>query len=321
MDFKFIGLIVKQNDNFLNYKDNNFDIFFKELFSFNIANSLLRLTIILNGEKISPNFLEELNNLKVLEGLELVRLNFNDVFVLKLKNLKFLFISYCQNITFIEDSFLNLEELYLFYSYINIPKSLMKIPNVRKCEMKSKYYIIEDYISILDYASMTNIENLTIGINEFLDLDVSLYKCLTYLHIDFNYYDINHNHYLKHKLHSVGIKMLKKILLIKSLLFLEIPYVDINEKDKIKGKLNSVLILNIIIDSFVKDTNRYLLINKIQEKFPNVRIFKVNSKISDIKVRIDIKDLMRIWQWTFDIDQEQSLEIKLYDIIRIPIII
>ena len=157
--------------------------------------------------------MEKLNDLKVLENLGLINLNFHENLILKLKNLKILFISQCQNITFMKDIFLKLKTLYILNCFINIPKSLMKMPNVKICILQSKYYIIEDYISIFDYTSLKNIVELSIGINEFLDLDCSVFKYLLNLRIDFNYHDINHNHYLKYKSHSIGIKMLKKILL------------------------------------------------------------------------------------------------------------
>ena len=160
MDFKIKRLILKQSEHFENEKDNNFDDFLKEIFTFNLIGTLTSFTIILNRQKISPKFVEKLNHLKILEELELFNINFNDTFILKLKNLKYLFISGCQNITFIEDSFLNLETLYVLNCFIYIPKSLMKMPNIKLCILKSKYYIIEDYISIFDYASLKNVVEL-----------------------------------------------------------------------------------------------------------------------------------------------------------------
>ena len=197
MDYKIKRFIVRQNHLLENEKNNNYDDFLKELFTFNLIDTLISLNISINKSTISPKSLEKLNDLKILQNLELVNLIFNDTFILKLKNLKTLYICECQNITFIEDSFLNLEELYALDCYINIPKSLMRMPNIKVCLLRSKYYIIEDYVSIFDYTSMINILELDIGLNEFLDLDCSLYKNLYYLKINFNYYDINHNHYLK----------------------------------------------------------------------------------------------------------------------------
>ena len=297
MDFKINKLIIKQNEHLENDKDNNFVDFFGELFTFNIHNTLTSLTIILNGERISTNFVEKLNDLKVLERLELINLNFEEIFILKLQNLKFLFLSQCVNITFMKDIFLNLETLYILNCFINIPKSLMKMPKVKTCILQSKYYIIEDYISIFDYVSMKNIVELSIGINEFLDLDCSLYKCLLHLKIDFNYYDINHMHYLKYRIHSIGIKMLKKILLIKTLKRLDIPYIDINEKDEVNGQLGSLTQLEITIDSFIIDTNRFLLINRIQNKFPNIVYFSIIVKINNIKIKTDMKKTIKSYKY------------------------
>ena len=275
-DFKIKSLIIKENEKLGIDKDNNFNIFFKELFTFNIINTLKKLTISLNGETISKNLLEKINDLKILEELKLINIDFEDVFVLKLKNLKLLTICQCQNIAFIEDIFLNLEELYILISYIKIPKSLMKIPNVKKCALISEYYIIEDFKSIIDYSSMKNIEELRIGMNEFLDLDCSLYKYLKKLVIYFNYYDINHKHFIKYKSHSLRIKMFKKILLIKTLKTLEIPYIDIDEKDKVEGYLDSVTQLNIILNSFLKNKDCFQ-VSKIKERFPKVECWDIRN--------------------------------------------
>ena len=175
-----------------------------------------------------------------------------------------------------KDIFLNLETLYILNCFINIPKSLMKMPKVKTCILQSKYYIIEDYISIFDYVSMKNIVELSIGINEFLDLDCSLYKYLTQLVIYFNYYDINHKHFLKYKSHSLRIKMLKKILLIKTLKTLEIPYIDIDEKDKVEGYLDSVTQLNIIVNSFLTNKDCFQ-VYKIKERFPKVECWDIKN--------------------------------------------
>ena len=188
------------------------------------------------------------------------------------------------------------------------------MPNIKLCLLRSKYYIIEDYVSIFDYTSMINILELDIGLNEFLDLDCSLYKNLYYLKINFNYYDINHNHYLKKKAHSIGIKMLKKILSIKTLRVLDIPYIDINEKDKVDGQLESVTHLYITIDSFIKDKNRYLLINKIQKKFPNLVYFYVLIKTNNIKIRNDLTDKIKHYEWYVDKMEERNItHIKFHD--------
>ena len=307
MDLTIHGLFINKNEHFKNNKDNNFDVFFKELFTFNIQN-LKSLSIILNGEKISTNLLEKINYLMSLRELVLANLTFDEIFILKLSMLKILYISNCQNITFLEDSFLNLENINILNCFIKFPKSLMKMPDVKKGIFESTYYIIEDYKSIFDYASMENIVELTIGINEFLDLDCSLYKCLIFLRIDFNYYDINQNHYLKYKSHSIGIKMLKKILLIKTLKTLVIPYIDINEKDEVDGQLDSLTQLQIKIDSFILDINRFLFVDRIQNKFPNMVYFSIIVCIDNIKMIIDIKKAKSFEMYKFDCDRNDKIK-------------
>lgn len=285
-DFKIKKLGLQLNENSKNEQDNNFDEFFKEIYCFKNINTMTTLNINLNGENVSANLFEKINDLETLERLDLSNINFEDTFVLKLKYLKILYISSCQNITLEEDSCFGLEELYLLYCYINIPKSLIKLPFVKVCMLQSNYYVIEDYKSILDYASMEEIRELSIGMNEFLDLDCSLYKRLTDLTIYFNYYDINHNHYLGYNSHSIRIKVLKKILLIKTLEKVEIPYINIDEKDEVDGQLKSVTKLNLIVDYFVKDIYNLLQVYKIRYIFPkasSIHIILSNEHLKYMK--------------------------------------
>ena len=292
-NLKIEKLILVQNVS----KKNCFDSFFKSLFDLNIINNATFLKICFNEDNLSGTSLEKINTLKNLKKLKLSKLHVSDILVLKLKNLKSLYLDDCQNISFIKDTFLNLEKLNVNNSFIKIPESLLKLPNVKKCILNSRFYVIEDYISIFDLKSMTNITRLTIGINEFLDLDCSLFKFLQFLNINFNYYDINHVHYFKTKRHTIGIKMIKQIHLLKALEEVHIPFIEIKENDLIDGN-ESITILEITIDKFIK--NKTCLITNLLNKFPNITIFKIKVKVADVIIRNQLNNKIKEYSVNMD---------------------
>ena len=208
--------------------------------------------------------------------------------------MKKLFLNNCEDITFQKDTLLNLEKLDVYNSFINKPESLIKLPNVRKCKLKSKYYIIEDYKSIFDLQSFKNIIDLSIGINEFADLDCSLFYDIKALTLDFNYYDINHKSFLKYKINTLGNDVLNKIVKMKTLTSIDIPYLDIKENI---FQNDSILILIINVDYFIKDKNK-VFINNIQKKFPNLLNLVVRSYIDNTILKI--KRSKKIRSYKFD---------------------
>ena len=91
------------NEKIENYKNNNYNYFYTNLFSFkNIGNSLTQLTININldFQKVNiPPIFENINNMKLLERLELQGIK-TSYFCLKLNNLKELYLFRCENFLF-----------------------------------------------------------------------------------------------------------------------------------------------------------------------------------------------------------------------------
>ena len=150
------------NDNVINYNN-----FFKKLFSPENINSnnliYLKLKIDKNN-RINPKLVENLNEFKLIEELYLSGFKFNETFYLKLKYLKSLKLSYCENISFDENSCNKLENLDLFYSKIVKSKSLLKFP-----ELKS---LIGNQIfkEIIDLKSLAKLERFIGESYDFIKL-------------------------------------------------------------------------------------------------------------------------------------------------------
>ena len=83
--------------------------FYKILFSFQIGNNLTYLNICLDigycNMNLNPKYFENLNECKSLEYLYLSYFTFECNFLFKLKNLKKLYMRFCNNIIFDNDIF------------------------------------------------------------------------------------------------------------------------------------------------------------------------------------------------------------------------
>ena len=156
---KFIASPTNSREFILVDNKKDFNDFFKILFSFDNINNLNYLKIHISGNqhKIKLNIIEILNNFKCLEYLYLAGIDLESTFIINLPNLKKLFISGCDKITFFDNP--NLEQLYINESGIDNPKSLLKFPKLEKCEFYSwRNTDIKRYNSIIDLSILKNLK-------------------------------------------------------------------------------------------------------------------------------------------------------------------
>ena len=122
-----------------------------------------------NSIKVDSSSLEGLNNFLNLENLKLNSFYINDIFTLKLSNLKELELNRCDNIIFGEN--INLKNLVLVDCDISNTNSLITLPKVENCELfiNNKTYI--KYYKIFDFSQFHKIKKLKCECSDFLHLN------------------------------------------------------------------------------------------------------------------------------------------------------
>ena len=245
----------------------NLDSFLNDLFSFNnIDKKLIYLNLNLAEYKINMNskLFENINKLKLLQYLTLFNFIFDD-FELKLNNLKYIYLNKCKNIKFKENIFLKLKYLNLNYSTIinnSNSNSLLKCPNVESCELFSYMMESTDYNLIFDFASFNNLKYFKGKSRYFTLLENTL---LEKVFLDLDYY-----------------KIMDKLLLIKTIKDIEIDIMSHSLKyiSEYENKNYSIKKLKLNIINTISSEDEYKCLIDIQEKFPNLSEFILNTKNS-----------------------------------------
>ena len=136
-----------------------------DLLSLNFHKNLIYLYIgnssYYQGNASSFQSLEKFESLK---HLVLYGIIFQSIFRLKLNSLKILSINNCSNIFFDENTCLGVEKLYLYYSDIEKPRTLLKFPKLVECQLSSEF----NYHKIIDFNSLSKLKFLISGNNDFL---------------------------------------------------------------------------------------------------------------------------------------------------------
>ena len=244
----------------------NFDIIFNILFSLNIHNNLLYLSFKYNYySKIDEKVFIKLNIFNSLEYLSLHKLNFEDVFKLKLSNLKILCINKCENITIEEKTCLNLKKLFIYDSnrfFFGIQNIILKFPNVDECELIDRYSEISHYNNLIDFSSFKNLKTLKVEDSDFFHLNNAPIEHLSVFTHSFSKRSIN----LKFEVSD--IKVIRKILSLENLkkVFFKLNIIKRENILKIKDKNNSITEMKINFnDHHVGDFMIYF-----QKLFPNL---------------------------------------------------
>jgi len=243
----------------------DYKYFLNTFFSFfsRIENNLTNLKLKWVENEIEPRTIQNLNNFKSLELLNLTGFKFTKTFMLKLSNLKKLTLDSCENIDFEENIFSNIIKLNLYHCSINKPKSLLSVPNLEECELT--YYDGESeqkYYSIFDISSFKKLKKFVGDPCDFIYLEennLEYVKLISFTEVS----------------SEDRIKVLKKIISLKNLkeLILEFgPIVD-SEILWIIGKNYSVEKMKI---NWVKQNNDLIIYN-LQDKFGKLSNIEMTS--------------------------------------------
>ena len=243
----------------------DYKYFLNTFFSFfsRIEKNLTNLKLKWVENEMEPRAIQNLNNFKSLELLNLTGFKFTKTFVLKLSNLKKLTLDSCENIDFEENIFSNIIKLNLYHCSINKPKSLLAIPNLEECELT--YYDGESeqkYYSIFDISSFKKLKKFVGDPCDFIYLEennLEYVKLISYTEVS----------------SEDRTKVLKKLVSLKNLkeLILEFgPIVD-SEILWIIGKNYSVETMKI---NWVKQNNDLIIYN-LQDKFGKLSNIEMTS--------------------------------------------
>jgi len=235
----------------------------------------LRISITPSGFYKIKNFylIDNINNFKSLKYLELDNFSFGDqIFELKIDNLKTFKIVYCKGITISDNCCHNLKELHIIKSDISYINSPLKFPNLEKCifylyleddNIKTSYNYMARLNASIDFSSFRNIKVLNVEADDFLKLKNNTLESLSLVSND------NDNSKEKEK------RILEKIISMKSLKELKISLKLLNDNDisEIQGENPSVEKLEIYWDKTIPDCT---IIN-LQKKFPNICSFSLTN--------------------------------------------
>ena len=266
-------------------------------------NQLKRLTIDSKFAKsiiLGSNSFDIINTLNLLEHLELNEIIFNESFILKLYNLKSLFISNCKNIAFGEENPYKIEILELSNSILIRPKKLLIFPNLKKyfiSNISTKHYFNLSIFDIIKFSTYkeTNTEKIH-NINHSSNIEYLEVGCSS-----FN--------------GEVYKTMLEKLITFNSLKFIEIYLYNIFDEDisKIKGENTSIKEAKI---QWLSEDN--CILYNLQNKFPELSNLRIC--ISDYEQgfnqnpysSIEIKENPKCKINQFEINSFLGMNIKFY---------
>ena len=251
---------------------NHFNKIFKfpyEIFQYrNIRKNLIYLELKFFGQ-IKLNITLG-NLLSGLSSLEELRLDGLIDFHLHNKNLKYLYLANCKNLSIESDCYTNLRILNLFRTKIPKKISLIKIPELILFKTS---FCIDIYKDIFDLTSCPKLKYISsICLEDFLNLRNNV---LEKVYIK----KLGYNICLKDE-----IEMIKKLIEIKTLKEIKIYICNININninyiESIEGENRSVekLIINIDNNNYIErdENNNKIILYSLQKKFPNLKELEI----------------------------------------------
>ena len=236
-----------------------------------------------------------------MKYLELKGLEFQTNFNLNLINLEYLEFNLCENIILTKNKYLNLKTLYLNENVNVKPKKILKLPEIEECKINSNN-LNEQFNSIFDISSFNKLKQLEIETKDFLNLNlenITLEKLELYQNGDIS--------------KENEIKMIEKVLSIKSLknIKFELNQIDINDISKIKGQ--NLYIIDIWINNNNNDKNDLFLYN-IEKKFPNISQLTVkcfNSSKNGITLEITPNHKSKIKEFSLKLNGYSNIKFNI----------
>ena len=152
-------------------KNINYDILFKNVFSFNnFGKNLIDLNLKIHdvwGKITDSNNFEKINSFQNLKALELNGFKFQNNFTLNLNNIMVLNLRNCSNIYLSKNN--KLESLLLSNCNILENENLIKLENLEKCELLN-YKNNQKYHKIFDFSSFIHLKILNCQTCDFIHL-------------------------------------------------------------------------------------------------------------------------------------------------------
>ena len=288
--------ILNLNDNFLISFDDKY--IFKNLQKLRIDSKYS------NTRKINANSFENINNLNSLEDLELNDLIFKGKFIIKLYNLKKLYISNCKKIGFSKDIPYNIEILELNNCLLIEQNSSLKFPKLKKYNINNTFTKYSRQLTFFDIFDIKN------NVSKYLITDAEK-SCDIDKNLPIEYLLIKYASYYR----EIYQKMIEKIIAIKTLKYIDINLFNILNDDilKIKGENISIKEASILW----LDTRDCILFG-LQDKLPNLT--KININISDMSqgwnqnsiTSVEIIENPKCKVNQFSIDSFLCMNIKFY---------
>ena len=311
IDFKNnedINIIKELNINFKQIKElaifkigrsdtYNYNYFFSNLFTMkSFTNNNVKVLFIniydsYNSIKLDSSSLEGLNDFENLEILKLNSFKINDIFTLKLSNLKELELNRCENIIFGDN--LNLKKLILVDSDFPNLKSLIFLPELENFELFLNNINYIKYYTIFDLSKFYKLKTLKCERSDFLHLsDNSLLEKAELLSKTKSSKEIEEKLLKK----MINLKKLNEISFkLSNINFNEIPKEENISIQKIKIFLdyNKKIDYNLcnFLDIFINLHELEILTPKNNQKNKIKIIPNPNSKIEKISIEGSDKDI------------------------------
>ena len=154
---------IKRLNIYPNYFSKDNQEIYKNVFSIkNLRENLIYLNLGNNSEYHNISFINELISLE-----QLILYDFTN-FKLKLKNVKILTLKNCSNLSLDQNIGKNMKKLIIDKCKINLPKILLKFPELEECFLKSKDII---FSKIIDFKSLKKLKKILINSYDFTEID------------------------------------------------------------------------------------------------------------------------------------------------------
>ena len=154
---------IKRLNIYPNYFSKDNQEIYKNVFSIkNLRENLIYLNLGNNSEYHNISFINELISLE-----QLMLYDFTN-FKLKLKNVKILTLKNCSNLSLDQNIGKNMKKLIIDKCKINLPKILLKFPELEECFLKSKDII---FSKIIDFKSLKKLKKILINSYDFTEID------------------------------------------------------------------------------------------------------------------------------------------------------
>ena len=221
-----------------------------------MENHLIQLRLKWVRNEIEPKLMEKINKFKSLKLLNLTGFKFTSNFLLDIPSLKKLTLDNCQNISFSNNSFLNLKKLLLNDCFINKSESILEAPNIEECKLTYINTINEyKYFQILNLHNFQKLKKLVVNPDDFIHIENDILENLELISI----WEIDSD---------IQKQIMEKIVNLKHLKEIKFEYgkIDYNYLANIKS-INSNA--NKLVINYSK-YNDDLMLYDLQRIFPNI---------------------------------------------------